>query len=96
MMRPRHAKRRRPVSCSCGGEATWRKDWTQGNRFYEPEPGYVCDSCGWALSESSIRNGATLPPLADDGRIEDEDGQGRALTPYGSVRQQTQSSRPTA
>jgi len=67
-------RRRRPVHCQgwhdgapCEGAATWRKDWTQGAGFDKPEPGYLCDACGWAA-------GARLVPEldlehVDDGRI---------------------------
>lgn len=77
-------RRRRPVHCQgwrddapCDGVATWRKDWTQGGGFAEPEPGYLCDTCGWSA-------GAKLAPElnlehVDDGRIRSADDVGPRL-----------------
>jgi hypothetical protein len=67
-------RKRRPVHCQgwhederCDGVATWRNDWTQGAGWHEPEPGYLCDKCGWAAGEKLI---AELDlQYVDDGRI---------------------------
>jgi hypothetical protein len=67
-------RKSRPVHCQgrhederCDGVATWRNDWTQGAGWHEPEPGYLCDKCGWAAGEKLI---AELDlQYVDDGRI---------------------------
>jgi hypothetical protein len=72
------ARRRRPVHCQgwsdgapCDGVATWRKDWTEGSGFAEPEPGYLCDKCEWAAGAKLVGELALEP--VDDGRIRSAD-----------------------
>jgi hypothetical protein len=78
------AGRRRPVHCQgwhdgqpCGGVATWRKDWTEGGGFAKPEPGYLCDVCGWAAGAGLVKD-IDLEPV-DDGRIRGSEDVGPRL-----------------
>ncbi|HEY7197520.1 MAG TPA: hypothetical protein VH306_10050 [Gaiellaceae bacterium] len=63
------SQRRRPVRCPWCEEAiaTWRADWRQGSGEYAwPEPGYLCDACGWAANAETADG---LELKVADGRI---------------------------
>lgn len=51
----------------CEGIATWKTDWTNYG-WATSGPGYICGECGWAVDETSIRDGADVD-FVDDGRI---------------------------